>query len=871
MVENLPVEPQATGLFKVKFRCGRGAAETLAKATNSDGSAEWTLPLEINVPDADLPLIAVVMSQLRDPSLGWTMVHGARFEGPAARVLPSRWLQSSIGPERIHFNAELSLYLDEVTEQFQPDAVAGAQDARGIQSAPAVPPSRWLTESARWHDERPPPRPGMGMARSQSARQSPTDSQIVELAMYGLRAADSLRQTGHSTTQSSRSWGGQSFSGRQPARDGQQQQQQQQEGQYVLTRTGDNSYVMTGAPQQQSDPALFSLSVDATSRPYPDYHRMTDISNPPPVGSFARSRLLDERGIVDVPPRGAAPSGAMSRSQLPNERGAVPSGAMSRSHLPNEDYPLQMSTMSRRPAADRRDSQSPFVNMMGQVQEEDAKEDADDIWFDALPPAEDLYATPSPSPPPTGVFTKLKGMLRSRSSDARPSTTESDHSQRRRLTTMGTSQASWENAARSQETVQTGTAGELPQQRGGSRVHKETLSEEMRRSFSGAGAPESIASKATTRRASAAAAMPFTARPGDTADLEAAARETDKEAVRMDDRILGVARQAPLGPAMYKSDAKGPPRRPLVMSTKKAKRKAVAQKRSSITQLPALPTRPPVALADPSQSVRADMVVDEEEEGVAGPPQRVPPSPTVVPPDHVVVASYAQQASTPEASVPPPIPPRVRKKESGMILVQQGAELREGPSRGAALPEGHAYAAGDALGPTWRREDYVVGPGREYMAMPKDSLTSTRVAKKPSTLSARPRETPRPADGTDRKGPLMPHRGSVGGPGASGPEPAERSIAPSELPHAHVVPRVARPPRNWTSAGLGGADPVVFSCFSPPAVSEGQAFLLRVSAYLRQERDDVLREALSAGVAEAGVPGAMPIMRGKRVTVKLVS
>ena len=48
------------------------------------------------------------------------------------------------------------------------------------------------------------------------------------------------------------------------------------------------------------------------------------------------------------------------------------------------------------------------------------------------------------------------------------------------------------------------------------------------------------------------------------------------------------------------------------------------------------------------------------------------------------------------------------------------------------------------------------------------------------------------------------------------------------------------------------------------------AFLLRISAYLKQQRDDVLDEAQSAGVTEAGVPGGVGIMRKKRVTIKLV-
>lgn len=168
----------------------------------------------------------------------------------------------------------------------------------------------------------------------------------------------------------------------------------------------------------------------------------------------------------------------------------------------------------------------------------------------------------------------------------------------------------------------------------------------------------------------------------------------------------------------------------------------------------------------------------------------------------------------------------------------------------------------------------------EYSVMPQDSLGTIEVQQPRSMSETRPCELESQADVRKSKGPrpgpLTPTPSTVFSV-IEGPHDVQtRAVRPgpgSELAslrrQAHTAPSPL--PRSWNSAaGLAGADPVCFSCFSPAAVSEGMAFVLRVSAYLRQQRGDVLHEAKSIGVAEAGVPGAMPIMRGARVTVKLV-
>ena len=82
---------------------------------------------------------------------------------------------------------------------------------------------------------------------------------------------------------------------------------------------------------------------------------------------------------------------------------------------------------------------------------------------------------------------------------------------------------------------------------------------------------------------------------------------------------------------------------------------------------------------------------------------------------------------------------------------------------------------------------------------------------------------------------------------------------------------VPRATQDWKGAPPTPAkEPVIFSCFAPPAVRPGTSFALKVSSYLKRARDAVLRGMLTEGVAEAGRPDGMEIAKGKRVTVQLV-
>lgn len=102
------------------------------------------------------------------------------------------------------------------------------------------------------------------------------------------------------------------------------------------------------------------------------------------------------------------------------------------------------------------------------------------------------------------------------------------------------------------------------------------------------------------------------------------------------------------------------------------------------------------------------------------------------------------------------------------------------------------------------------------------------------------------------------------------------SVLSEETAFSDGVPPRGGPARAVPGAvssggGVGGRlDPVIFSCFAPPAVRPGTSFDLRVRAYLRRMRDAVLREALSEGAAEAGGAEGMSIPKGARVSVRLV-
>lgn len=72
------------------------------------------------------------------------------------------------------------------------------------------------------------------------------------------------------------------------------------------------------------------------------------------------------------------------------------------------------------------------------------------------------------------------------------------------------------------------------------------------------------------------------------------------------------------------------------------------------------------------------------------------------------------------------------------------------------------------------------------------------------------------------------------------------------------------------AVGNSGEDPVIFDCFAPRTVVRRMSFDLMVLAYLRHQREEVLRDALKSDAVEAGMPKIIPTMLKKPVKVELV-
>lgn len=250
-------------------------------------------------------------------------------------------------------------------------------------------------------------------------------------------------------------------------------------------------------------------------------------------------------------------------------------------------------------------------------------------------------------------------------------------------------------------------------------------------------------------------------------------------------------------------------------------------------------------------------------EGMAVQPQVVPLSPTTVSTEHVLIAASAQQAADEEDSPS-------TKSSSSLLMLSLDPEDLCGAQKTRASPH---LCSSEIIAGEYDSSSFLGMPPPTYTLLEPEKLISQGVTNlslgmNPESSKPRPPELP----STPSNRPLD----AVREPSVGGPDASERSIpARSIVPPNEVTARPAlmeeRMSMRAPARNVKDGDPVLFSAFSPPTVSEGQAFLLRVSAYVRQERDNVLQEAMNACVKEAGLPGTMPIMRGKRVTVKLVS
>ena len=67
----------------------------------------------------------------------------------------------------------------------------------------------------------------------------------------------------------------------------------------------------------------------------------------------------------------------------------------------------------------------------------------------------------------------------------------------------------------------------------------------------------------------------------------------------------------------------------------------------------------------------------------------------------------------------------------------------------------------------------------------------------------------------------------------------------------------------------GPAENVYFSAFAPLSVARSELFDVAISAYLRQQREEVLERAREAHTVEKGIPNLLKLFRSSWVTVSL--
>lgn len=920
----------------------------------------------MHVPDADLPLIAVVMQQLKSPGGKWSMVPGGRFAGPAASAVPSVWLQSSPGPAGVSFAADVEVFVDGDADKARaptrpapttPNHDAGS-DQHIFHSTPTWPLDSWIAEPAPTGDggaeqwsQRSGPWQQMGRSHSEGPGQR-ANRGIIDIAMLGLRAVHGMRgQSDALPAQTTFTWG--------ETTAGAREQQ-------------------VGAREQHP---LWSLEGETPS-PGLDGGYVHDAQFPPTVGAFNRARHEGHPGSPRFPP----PVGVFTRSNRLDERLAEheeqyppPVGSFDRSRFLDESRPLEETLpspqMGRAESRGTGSSASSSYTMAQEEIEEDFKDartwGADSSWGRS-PTALTVSSPPPPPParPASTLFGVVRSMLRSRSSDNRSlgQTRPPLHGRRFSAveTSLGASSASAapRRASAPAITMYPQVSSQATHQEMGQRpdwpampAMDSVTSSRVRRSVFAGGANERMARAASARTASA---RPQTASAAHAVEEPSASTRvhlftppsaTHGAAAGIDPTAADEVELLPsrhrhpvrLGFGLKKGKKKVKRRQGYLLEERDARAGApmdtvVAPSDDAAAAPHFVPTYPGSVIPSPTATA-----------STVSPPTAAPASPKPIEP--VVLAlsgrsrkrsdsaakmrsGYATEGSRgaalpQEERASSPVPPRsrIRQQPSARVVVttatQQGATIpdsapqltsRRVPSASSAVNLLHprrvtevvsaakpvaegalsgedygdeeaeeesvelsGYAPATALGARGSLEDLDMG----YSNMPEDALNSLVLQDSlPDAESRRNREVSRPI-------PLTPGRGNIAGPEGSGPQLAERSIAAPANPAFYPLDQ-SHPARNdgcqvpseavvGSHAGrrsggerVSGTDPVVFSCFSPPTVSEGQAFALKVLAYLLRQRDDVLQDALKEGVKEAGVPGSMPIMRGKRVTVKLV-
>lgn len=877
-VENLPQE--GTGLVKVKFRCGGTAEETVPQHANPDGSAEWTLPLDVTLFDADIAFFAVVLQQLRPGD--WSLVPGFRFEAPIASALPTVWhpppdtkvwrppsdTPINRGPK---FYAELELFLDEGTPRdtrlppyagrrtFGSDSFGdGSRGGGYVSGSSSGYADAW--GGGESGEQWPSQAEGLGLRRAHTEDAPSASGSMPTVPAIAVAAAAPPT----APAQPPSMWGGamrrdRPFGGAPPNA--------------LMQRARSAGYLVRDSSQRSSGSSFTGLRLDSSMSDEqggrePSPPRSNDARYPSPVGTVSGSKILDESCPLDEDGDGHS----------------TPVGVVRRSGILDPSQPLDERTHEPLWGGPAFKKLSEPDEKLGVTDTEDHLEEVktEPRWDGDRRGAPRAAAAPAPAK--KGLMSKMKRWLSDGNKPAGTRSSSADgvtrsEAQRKTKELESPYQATGtahtvEREAQQQAPIKTGTSREATQRRAErSSVSDEGILALMRQS----GEQEARRGRAHgheqlgAARAQAYGASPYDARGVSGAD-DGAVRKTRLKAAgapkpsRVDSRSYGGEVSLPVNIRLRRRAKKGKLNQasPTPSVSQEAIEPRVRELHTMQMQeagtMPVgaqpLPSPPPLPLR---QSPDAPAPPPPYDEAILQP---TAPS---------VAAARLRPLSTWERALSP----------SELAAMSISPRFGRGEEDGGMNDDEYqhrSYAFACALGPTELEQQWERGgagareeekgedgslPGYGYMAMPKNSLGTLDLTGQPISPEVPSREVnvePKPSETTWREGRY--NLGEVRTPARNA------SILANEPAHGHRT-RALQPPRSWSPVDAG-ADPVCFSCFSPPTVSEGVAFLLRVSAYLRQAKDEVLRNAASDGVAEAGVPGGMSIVRGKRVTVCLV-
>lgn len=926
----------------MNFRCGTCRAETCSRTVGLDDKVQWTEAVTLDVTDADAPLIAVVVRQLRDPQAGWAMVPGARFEGPAARALPGVWRPESADPGcKVTFVVNLDVFVDEAP-------------SRETRAAPELPPSEtgsgapfpsspsgslqdedggveeslglvWRSRSdgsalgyrtdprfarvthgirektagkyRRWSDQadasdlsslslsweragakegpakpRPPP---LERRESEGFQDAVMD---MEISPAEARGTASPERPPTPNFQAEGAGPERRFFASFPRR-GQGSRKllaeltsvfRSREKPQKATRShgGEKEEARDAAGQEDFERgALLAAGIEGGPLPQfrPHPHLLKSVPGRAAVPERAdprtRRSLFSARQAHDQVPRHVTPPVGTSRASSGFSRGFAPESPPSRPSFQDVDGSrrpdiVPMASYGAPAAPPRPVPSAPPLPRRGRRFSQgtwDAVLAAPPMPGPAaapLPGSGRLFPPPPPPPPPPLPPPRSRFMKRGRGGPAVGAQATQG------FTPLMALRAESAELSPSVETRLGLDRGPESSAEGGRGIEEKQGRDDAPHVTSPdrrAERPDSPATKAVETsdmeevpRASRymADTMDYGGQPAILAFQRGSKRKSRwRGLVGRDDSETSLQATSALASRFSRR----------VVTETRAQMAVTTEKEGKGEDIRYLGLESTQPLAG---QLGGMFEMDEEEEEQKGEEKEGRESEMVEEPEEegeeIVFGGLDYSPTKPRARIPsPPI-----------LATEDYPSYTED------------YAVGDALGPaSTMLGTPEQGPSPRYVPMPGMEHTFSPVGGPAATADIPP---PPPPPGAKKDGPLasLPRGTSVG---VHGEGSHDRSVN-NVMPEVRASVQEPAPPMTleWhpqrRSSGVPtGADPVCFSCFAPPAVSEGQVFSLRVSAYLKQQRDDELRGAMRGGFTEAGLPGSMPIMRGRRVTVKLVS